>query len=117
MISDVLFVLLGVAIGNVVTLGGQKLVIKKLINKHVKKSDVNYDTVFNLRSDAEKVFDTMNELLDDYEMVSVADLYDLTGITCSFSDNKIGWKNLSKMKIYTSRHGYTLTMPRVITLN
>ena len=46
----------------------------------VQKSNYSYnDLVFNNRGDAEVVLERMYELLDHFETVSVADLFDLAG--------------------------------------
>lgn len=66
------------------------------------------------RGAAEKVLDTMSMQLDQYDQVTVSDLYDLVGITGSFTDNNFGWTNLSRAKIVrVGRDEYLLDMPGV----
>ena len=51
--------------------------------------------------------------------VSVADLYDLCGLTSRFKDNQIGWKDpdsMAKMYIVRTRQGYQLKLPKPVEL-
>ena len=48
------------------------------------------DVVLETRGEAEDVLSRMDELIDTYGVVSVADLYDLVGISCNYTDNKYG---------------------------
>jgi len=66
---------------------------------------------FDSRGDAESVLERMGELLEVYNMVSVADLYDLVGVTGNYTDNKYGWTNLNAADIIRTRDGYLLKMP------
>ena len=43
------------------------------------------------RKSAEKIRDDFLKIADEYGMVTVADLYDLVGVGCSYTDTKIGW--------------------------
>lgn len=52
----------------------------------------NYnDIVFWSRGDAEVALDSMEDMLDHYKVVRVADLYDLAGLPCDYNQNKFGW--------------------------
>ena len=76
------------------------------------------DIIFETRGDAELVLDGMLELLGDYKQVSVADFYDLAGVSTEFTDNKYGWTNLCSARVMGSpRNGYTLSLPRCTALN
>lgn len=77
----------------------------------------NYeDLVIADRRDAEHVLDRMCEYLDTYGQVTVADLYDLVGITSEFTDNKFGWTDLRTANIHPVRGGYLIRLPRAIAL-
>ena len=75
------------------------------------------DPVFETRGDAEEVLLRMDELLATYGVVSVADLYDLAGMTCSYTANNYGWTNISSAKVVRIREGYVITMPRVMPID
>ena len=115
MIKDILFVLLGIVIGNVITRKRQQFRIRSLTKSYFRAKD-NYDMVFESRAEAEKIASQMVVLLTDYKLVTVGDLLDLTGNSSSFDKNTIGWTNLSDMKILRTRSGYTLMMPKTINL-
>jgi hypothetical protein len=71
------------------------------------------DIVLNSRADAEEVLDQMYTALSQYEQVTVADLYELTGIRSSHVDEKWGWKGLSGAGFDRIRGGggYVLRLP------
>lgn len=75
------------------------------------------DIIFDNRGDAEDVLDNMQELIDTYDMVTVADLYDLAGLTGSFTDNKYGWNNIRTAKVVRVRDGYKLDLPRALVVD
>lgn len=75
------------------------------------------DIVMNSRADAEEVLDTMLETIEKYGIVSVADMYDLVGITGNYTDNKYGWTDLRSARIERERDGgYTINLPRALPL-
>ena len=79
-----------------------------------RRSSYSYDDIIiDTRAEAEEVLERMDELLDTYNVVSVADLYDLVGISCSYTDNKYGWTNLRNAEVIRVRDGYFLKLPKV----
>lgn len=83
------------------------------------RSKVNYsynDLIFSSRGDAEVVLERMYELLDHFDAVSIADLFDLAGESCSYTDNKYGWTNLDDARVQPVRGGYIIDLPRATTL-
>lgn len=72
------------------------------------------DITLHTRGDAEEVLDEMGELISKYGMVSVADLYDLVGITGEYTDNKYGWTNIRSATPVRTRDGYMLKLPRAL---
>lgn len=82
------------------------------------RTGYNYDDiVLASRGEAEEVLDRMQELIDTYDMVSVADMYDLVGKTCAYTDNKYGWTNIRNAEPVRVRDGYMLKLPKVGPLN
>lgn len=78
------------------------------------RSGYSYDDIIlETRGEAEEVLTRMDELLDTYGMVSVADLYDLVGKTCNYTDNKYGWTNIRNSEPIRCRDGYMLKLPKV----
>ena len=75
------------------------------------------DIVLESRGEAEDVLTRMDELLETYGVVSVADLYDLVGKQCNYTDNKYGWKNIRNAEPIRVRDGYLLKLPKPGPIN
>ena len=59
----------------------------------------------------------MDDLIANYGLVSVADLYDLVGINGSYTDNRYGWTNIANAKVVRVPTGYMLKLPKVMPLD
>lgn len=70
------------------------------------------DIVLDSRGEAETVLDHMADLCETYGQVTVADLYDLVGISGSFTDNNYGWVDLRDAGVRRTRDGYILALPK-----
>lgn len=80
-------------------------------------SGYSYDDItVETRGEAEMVISRMDEIMEEYDQVRVADLYDLVGITGDYTDNKYGWTNIQTARIVRTRDGYKIQMPRAIPL-
>lgn len=76
------------------------------------------DIIFETRGDADLVLDQLESAIANYGLASVADLYDLAGITCrSYTANKYGWTDIRTAKVIRLRDGYTLQLPRTVPIN
>ena len=75
------------------------------------------DIILDSRGEAEEVLSRMDELIDTYSMVSVADLYDLIGVTGNYTDNKYGWTNIRNAEVVRVREGYLLKLPKALPIN
>ena len=72
------------------------------------------DVILDDRGEAEEVLERMDELIAAYGMVSVADFYDLVGVTRNYTDNKYGWDDIHTAKVVrVSGGGYMIKLPRV----
>lgn len=78
----------------------------------------NLDEIyFEYAVDAEKVLDSLNELIEAYDVARVADLYDSIHVTCQHTDYNYGWTNLSSADVIKTRDGYLLKLPRAVPLS
>ena len=75
------------------------------------------EVVLSSRGEAEEVLDRLNDLIDTYDMATVSDLYDLVGITGSFTDDKWGWFDLRGATIRPVREGYLILLPKTQPLD
>lgn len=83
------------------------------------RSGFDYNEIeFETRADAEAVLDALNEIIDRYGSVSVADLYDLAKVpTTNYTANNYGWTNIFGCKAERIRSGgYILKLPRPMPL-
>lgn len=76
------------------------------------------EVVFEHRRDAETVLDELMEVIARYGFASIADFYDVAGVTCrTFSANKYGWLDVRTVKVVRVRDGYIIKFPRPIEIN
>ena len=70
------------------------------------------EIILETRGEAEEVLSHLVDLTVDYDVATVADLYDLVGVVSNFTDNKYGWTNLSGASVSRVRGGYVINLPR-----
>lgn len=85
------------------------------------RSALDYDEIyFDSRRDAENVLRAMDEIMSTYQIVRVADLYELAGERIdndfSYTANNYGWINIRNAEIRGTRHGYVIDMPRAVPI-
>lgn len=82
------------------------------------RSAFDYDEIIlDSRRDAEDILDRMGEILETYGVVSVADMYDLAGISCDFTYNRYGWTSIRNGEVIRVRDGYIIKMPRAMAID
>lgn len=70
------------------------------------------EVIFPSRTDAEAVLAQMFDLLDQFEVVTVSDFLELSGISGNFTDHKFGWSDLRGVQAHRTRGGgYILGLP------
>lgn len=81
-----------------------------------QKSRTSYEyneLLFETRGDAESVLDAMNEIIAQYDVVSVADLYDLADVpNDNYAANKYGWSDIGGCRAVRVPEGYVLKLPK-----
>jgi hypothetical protein len=75
------------------------------------------DIILKSRGEAEEVLSQLVDMVEDYGMASIADLYQMVGVPTNFTDNKYGWDNLSSASVSRVRDGYMLDLPKAILLD
>lgn len=83
--------------------------------KSAKKPDFD-SIIFETKAEAENVLGNMGELLNMYQQVTVADLYELVGVSNEYTDNYYGWIDLSESGIRRINGGFKLELPAPIYL-
>lgn len=78
----------------------------------------DYNTIaFETRGDAEGVLFAMKQQIKEYSKVSVADMYELVGLDCEFTDYKYGWYDLENAYAVRTKDGYVLSLPHAVVLD
>lgn len=75
------------------------------------------DIILDTRQEAENVLSSMDDIIETYGIVSVADFNDLVGISGYYTDNKYGWKNLRNAEVIRVRDGYMLKLPKALPID
>lgn len=69
------------------------------------------EIILPTRGEAEEVIERLGDAIELYGTATVEDLYDLVGITGSFTDVKYGWTTARGMSADRVREGYYLNLP------
>lgn len=70
------------------------------------------DVIIRSRAEAQEVISTMNELIDKYGEVSIADLHQMVDLDFEPTDEKWGWTDLRDSNVERVKSGYLLDLPR-----
>lgn len=70
------------------------------------------EVMITTRAEAQDVLDRLSDLIENYDVATVSDLYDLVGISGSFTDEKWGWSDIRGSHVVSRRGGYMLDLPR-----
>lgn len=70
------------------------------------------EITLNSRNEGQLILDRLSDLVQEYGSATVSELYDLVGITGSFTDSKWGWYDLRGAEVRRGRGGYVLEMPK-----
>ena len=92
--------------------------IKRRSNETIARHRQTYEDInLETRGEAEDVLATMDDLIERYGVVRVADLYDMIDVTGEFTDNNYGWTNLRNASVVRTRDGYTLKLPKAMPID
>jgi hypothetical protein len=69
------------------------------------------EIVLPTRGEAEEVIERLGDAIEQYGTATVEDLYDLVGISGSFTDVKYGWTTARGMSADRVRNGFYLNLP------
>jgi len=70
------------------------------------------EIILATRAEAEEVIGRLFDIVSKYEAATVADLYELLGITSKFTDDRWGWTDIRGAGVTRVRNGYLLDLPR-----
>ena len=82
------------------------------------KPRVEFDEiVYTSRGEAEIVLDEMKDRVREYGMVTVSDMYEMSGLSQPYTSNKYGWTNLSTAEVVRIKDGCIIKLPKVKVLD
>lgn len=83
-----------------------------------EESRPNFDElIIPTKAIADATIDQMFTLLSQFEVVSVADLYDILSLSSDFTERQWGWTDLRGARAVRVREGYLLDLPSPIPLS
>lgn len=71
------------------------------------------DIILASREEADLVIERMTDIIDQFDVATVADLHELVGLPTTFVDNKWGWSDFRYVNCRQIRDGYLLELPRM----
>lgn len=75
------------------------------------------ELVFTNRGEADFVLERLMDVLRDYQVVVVSELYDLIGRPSTHADHKWGWFSLMGAGVHQINGGYVLTLPKPVAID
>jgi len=76
------------------------------------------EIILATRQEGDEVLERLYDLISTYKAASVADLYELVGVSSSYTDDKWGWTDLHGANVSRIRSGgYLLNLPKPESLD
>lgn len=87
-------------------------------NEPRPRSSNNFrEIIYDTQADANRVLDSMIDLVSTYGVASISDLYSFSGLSSdNFTNNDYGWTNMQGARVVRARDGYVLELPKPILL-
>lgn len=73
--------------------------------------------VLTERREVSNIIDKLQDIIDQYEVATVADLYSLVGLPSKYVDNDWGWSDIGSPRTVRVDGGYQLVLPDPIFLD
>jgi hypothetical protein len=94
------------------SMGGSRSSGPERAMSRTARSRHNFDEIImDNRAEAEEVIDRLFDVVNRYDSASVADLYELVGLSSTHTDHKWGWEDLTGAGVSRIRGGYLLDLP------
>jgi hypothetical protein len=75
------------------------------------------DIIVATRSEAMDILNELDHVIRKYGQASIADFYDLVGITSDWTDNRYGWISMRGASVKPVRDGFMIVTPRTRLLD
>lgn len=83
------------------------------LQRQVSRRPDSGEIVVSSREESEVVIERLTDIIDTYNVASVADLHDLVGLPTTHVDNKWGWTSMAYANVRQIREGYLIELPPV----
>lgn len=81
------------------------------------RSGYDYNNiVVSSKAEAERVLEALDDVIASYGIASVADFYDLVGVTGQYTDNNYGWRSITTAKSVPTRDGWLIVLPKAMPI-
>jgi hypothetical protein len=91
---------------------------RRVVDESRTRGCLDYDDiVLTDRRDAEEVLIRMDEIIKKYDIVTVADLFELVGEKGPYTARNYGWTSLHTAEVQRVRDGYLLKLPRAAAID
>ena len=75
------------------------------------------DIVLDTRAQATAVLDELDMVIRQYGQASIANFYDIVGVSGEWPDNRYGWTSIRGAQIKPTRDGFMILLPPTIVLD
>lgn len=75
------------------------------------------DIIYDSRGEAEIVLKNMHGCMSRFGMVTVADMYDLSGLTAPHTAFRYGWMSIRNASVKRIRDGYIIDLPKATMID
>ena len=87
-------------------------------SSYMGRAALDYDNIYvDTRTQAIDVLEQLDYLLNRFNIVTVADLYQVVNIRGAHTANKYGWTDLSGANFVSTSQGYLLKFPRAMPID
>lgn len=93
------------------TMGSRIPAAQRVLSRQARARHDFDEIVLQSRTEAEEVIDRLFDLVSRYDSATVADLYELVGLSSTHIDNKWGWTDVRGAGVSRVREGYLLDLP------
>lgn len=81
-------------------------------DEYIRSNHDFNDIIIEDKREALDVLENLNDIIDESDTASVADFYNIVGITPEYTDDEYGWRTLRDAYVKRVRDGYVLKLPR-----
>lgn len=74
------------------------------------------DLVFESFDEADKVLSQLDAIMQEYHVVSVAELYESAGMAANYTDHYYGWTDIHTANIVPDKDGWVIRMPKATSI-